>query len=120
MMAMLSALACLAACEAEHSSTCSPSNCTGCCADDDTCVEGAADTECGTAGAACRSCIPVGFKCFDGTCVDPAYCGAYTCPDGCCLDNVCQAGTDLHACGIEGGACIDCGPDLSCVDHDCR
>jgi hypothetical protein len=97
---------------------CSPNNCRGCC-DGDTCVDGSADDKCGDKGGACTKCA-TGLTCSGKTCID-ASCQA-TCTNGCCGGTggaTCEPGTAANACGIGGGACVDCGYGRTCSSAAC-
>ncbi|MFO0598371.1 MAG: hypothetical protein U0228_23905 [Myxococcaceae bacterium] len=99
------------------SSTCGPSNCTGCC-NGNLCVSGSTRGACGSRGLACAVCSSE-QTCVDGACTSPATCNASTCPGGCCIGSTCVAGTSNSACGALGQACNVCGDSESCVSHAC-
>jgi hypothetical protein len=107
---------------------CGPSTCPqGCCDANGACVTTLNDSSCGTHGAACRSCS-TGNHCVSGQCgcrdstdcpanqaCQPDHlcanlCGSnVTCNGGCCADtDLCVKGDASSACGVSGGACLDC------------
>jgi hypothetical protein len=101
---------------------CGPDNCSGCCAEDGSCVEsgnvGAAT--CGADGMQCTDC-------GDGSCVDGA-CKAPCSPDtctGCCagptIDDCIPVGNDqsVAQCGSGGEACDACGAQDTCTQGSC-
>lgn len=101
------------------STSCSASNCNGCC-DGKTCVTQTGDAQCGAGGQACQSCQG-GATCQMGQCVGPTPPDAGTLPDagdlGCllnltgCFDLLtftCQAGTSDDFCGANGDFCTTC------------
>jgi hypothetical protein len=92
--------------------TCSPSNCTGCC-QDNKCVSGALVSACGKQGQVCTAC-PGGQECSQGVCQ-----AAQTC-NGCkdLLGN-CQVGTAVAACGAAGNQCKTCSAGQSCINGAC-
>ena len=96
----------------------------GCCAGD-RCASTLTVDECGTSGEACIACDALtantcttagqcrcgsrrpcleGQRCRAGTCV----CDAGSCPEGCCLDNLCISPPVMAACGLSGAICAPC------------
>jgi hypothetical protein len=61
-----------AACGTPSTGGCSPSNCSGCCDNTQSCVGGAARDGCGTGGTACQVCTGSQVCSASGTCVNPA------------------------------------------------
>jgi hypothetical protein len=111
----------------------------GCCDSTGTCQPPNLPTGCGpnclnctnnNAGHICyvgRTCgcnvptdCPVGYACNTNAHQCTTSCvGGYTCNGGCCHPipatfpvAVCVAGTAANACGLNGGACTDCTPNL--------
>ena len=103
--------------QAEQTS-CSPSNCTGCCLGN-TCVSGTARSACGGRGLACVVCQG-NEKCENKKCVPySGKCDQFTCPTGCCKDSKCMPGMTNQACGIGGKLCVTCSPDKTCIGGAC-
>jgi hypothetical protein len=100
--------------------TCSPSNCGGCCTGR-ICRPGTTTFDCGAGGSGCVTC-GTGAICTAGACVflPPATCSASNCSGGCCAGNSCQPGTANTACGIGGGACVNCPTGTSCINGSCQ
>ncbi|MGH7296925.1 MAG: hypothetical protein ACRELB_18440 [Polyangiaceae bacterium] len=94
----------------EGVATCSPANCTGCCAGN-VCVSGTSPTQCGELGQACANCQSTGGTCFStgegGFCQGQSLCGPQNC-QGCCEGDLCVNGTQPGQCGIGGQVCGDC------------
>lgn len=91
---------------------CGPDNCTGCCADDFTCVEGDDVDEgaCGEQGGPCEDC-DAGAICEGGECREDSC--ENTC-DGCCTaadECISRDELDDDECGINGAPCQDCTQD---------
>lgn len=95
---------------------CLPSNCPGCCVDDQVCATGNLATRCGAGGAACRAC-PAGQICGDGRCVDP--CGPANCTGCCSAGGQCVGGASDTLCGQGGGLCATCSGDQQCAGGRC-
>jgi hypothetical protein len=98
-------------------SNCGPGTCGGCCAGSTICADGKHDTACGHGGAQCESCNPTtgGGQCIlqssgsGGQCqFATSMCNSNSCPQGCCVGNVCAQGTQDMACGTGGSVCTDC------------
>jgi hypothetical protein len=96
---------------------CNASTCDGCCVGSTICADGEHDTACGHGGVQCESCNPTtgGGQCVlqgsggGGQCqFASSTCDSNTCPQGCCVGNVCAQGTQDIACGTGGIACTDC------------
>ena len=85
---------------------CSPANCAGCC-QGNACVVATTRAACGKGGAACIAC-GANDSCNAGVCVPPVACNAASCPGGCCVGDVCAAGTQDTSCGKAGAACTNC------------
>ncbi len=99
--------------------TCTASNCNGCCAGD-TCIEQVTEAQCGAGGSACETCQS-GATCQMGQCTGgvvpdagvPGSCGPQSCA-GCCADLFgvpeCFAPneTDAFFCGQGGEVCQVC------------
>jgi hypothetical protein len=92
-------------------------DCSGCLADDGSCVPGTSASACGVGGGSCRACSG-DEACDQGTCVVLG-CGPDTC-DGCCSGDTCLAGNSAAACGGEGAACVDCGDGFGCEGGACQ
>jgi hypothetical protein len=102
--------------------SCTPGNCTGCCAGD-VCLVGDTESACGSNGSACAACpagqacesvMKVGYACVAAPC-DPSTC------TGCCDGLVCAMGDQDIACGSGGAACTDCvASGRACVQGACR
>jgi hypothetical protein len=73
---------------------------------------------CGSGGVTCAQCS-TGNACVSQTCVSGANCNSQTCPNGCCVGNQCQAGTDSSACGAGGVACEACSSQQLCLFGAC-
>ena len=87
---------------------CGPSNCSGCCADEFTCVVDPDDEACGSGGESCEDCGDEGFCDFEGQCRDDTC--ENTC-DGCCTDaGDCIERDDQEdfQCGLQGNPCENC------------
>ncbi len=98
-------------------STCTPSNCEGCCRDD-RCEKGDTEASCGAGGGACQKCSGE-QSCKAGACKEP--CGPTNCA-GCCDGDTCLPGTATDKCGGEGAACTTCateGPSFVCSNQQC-
>jgi hypothetical protein len=99
---------------------CNPSNCNGCCANQNLCSTGVSDYNCGQGGGGCQRCVPgegsghcVPQAGGGGLCNGVVSCTAQNCP-GCCAGEVCMAGDTNDACGNKGAPCHACGGDLQC------
>jgi hypothetical protein len=86
--------------------TCGPANCKGCC-QGNTCRGGGDAFACGVGGQQCQQC-PLGQSCQGGRCVGMELCGLQNCPFGCCIGDICAAGTQDTACGVGGQICQNC------------
>lgn len=97
--------------------TCTPSNCAGCCRDDK-CEDGTSESACGEGAAACETCSGA-QRCTAGRCKEP--CGPNNCT-GCCDGDTCLDGSATEKCGGEGAACSSCtaeGASFVCSNHTC-
>lgn len=100
---------------------CNAATCpTGCCRGN-VCLPGSDNADCGTAGAACRSC-GMGTACdaTRRTCAPVAACGPENCA-GCCIGDVCvNPGNGDTSCGTMGQACANCtGKGQVCRSGSC-
>jgi hypothetical protein len=102
---------------------CDGSNCSGCCAADDTCDESEVDTSCGASGASCIDCTQGNQICASGACVTPLV-GTYTVSEtvtvtsttgtsftspGDTTMTIVSAGTaDTVSMNVPGGGTTDC------------
>jgi hypothetical protein len=120
---------------------CSPSNCTGCCDDNNSCNAGSFSNACGSNGITCQvcstnqSCVSnrAGFECqltgaggggggisdggiSDGGAPDAGVCNVVTCPDGCCGATGCihYAQQSFSKCGLAGAVCMGCSVGNTC------
>ena len=96
-------------CQGGGPTSCSPTNCNGCCKNN-TCQVGNTNGVCGKGGAACVDCASSGKTCdsSSGSCKGSTpTCGPSNC-NGCCKSNTCQAGNTNGVCGKSGAACVDC------------
>jgi hypothetical protein len=90
---------------------CSPTNCTGCCANN-TCFPGTTASECGAHGNFCQTC-GTGQSCSQSACVNTgtgggsAQCNPANCA-GCCSGSFCMAGNLNDSCGTNGASCESC------------
>jgi|APLak6261679142_1056127.scaffolds.fasta_scaffold00001_149 hypothetical protein len=99
--------------------SCNVGNCTGCCDQNDTCVTGDAQGQCGRAGDRCGVC-PMSKVCRDGACRAPTTaCGPTNCA-GCCENGACVAGTSSLACGTNGMDCVVCVQGMNCATGGCQ
>ena len=102
----------------DSAAPCGPMTCSGCCVDT-YCLGGTASDACGTAGAACTSCLP-GEVCPAGTCEPSTTCTASECAAGwagCCAGAVRGTwSTTLGTC-VCGGS--DCPTDRDCTGREC-
>jgi hypothetical protein len=80
--------------------------CNGCCQDNN-CLAGTADNECGQNGGTCSNCAAMGQTCDPKLGCAGAPCGPGNC-NGCCVGNKCLMGTDPDSCGQKGQQCQDC------------
>lgn len=97
--------------------TCTPTNCDGCCRDDK-CEPGDTTEGCGVGAAACQICAGA-QQCLAGACKEP--CGPNNCA-GCCDGDICKTGTEVGACGEGGAACDACtksGASFVCSNRTC-
>jgi hypothetical protein len=125
-------------------SSCSASNCNGCCDDRGTCQFGAANQACGSGGATCTSCL-ISQSCLVGACKNLGGVGggsgggagggagggsggaggggasncAQTCSGCCDAFGACQLGTAVNACGGSGVGCSACVGSQSCTNRQC-
>ena len=108
--------------------SCGPSNCKGCCVDNDWCDDGIHASDCGYGGQQCLPCYPpmgrgecVPNDGGGGTCSTFELCSALTCT-GCCYGNVCAQGDQVMACGAGGVVCDDCAnhPGTTCIGGSCQ
>ena len=109
--------------------TCTPSNCDGCCADDEACVPGTSRSECGVHGESCVRCTTQ-ERCSAAKCeavgvidagqvVDagPPRCGCIT---ACCLpDGSCSPNNGVDACGPARQFCGTCAATQRCERGTC-
>jgi hypothetical protein len=86
--------------------TCGPQNCEGCC-QGNTCVQPPSENQCGAGGSVCERCGS-GQTCTDGLCIGTGLCNVQSCPNGCCVGDICAQGTQNTACGTGGAACSNC------------
>jgi hypothetical protein len=98
--------------------SCNPSNCSGCCVGD-RCLPGDAALACGDTGAQCDSCA-VGQVCRaqsggGGRCEGTSSCGPANCGGCCNAAGQCVAGNDTTACGRGGERCAACGIAQVCI-----
>jgi hypothetical protein len=114
-----------AATPAPDAPSCGPTTCaTGCCDVGGRCVSGDLAGACGKAGQACQDCAVAGFSSCDATshaCYNNtlALCTTTNCK-GCCVRNLCFAGTDSTNCGAGGQLCQSCSVDgLACTAQQC-
>lgn len=94
----------------ESFNTCGLGSCDGCCVGD-ICARGTQDTACGANGVQCSNCrnqFPAA-TCQSGSCQAVQTCNPFNCK-GCCQGNVCVAGTQDTACGLNGIGGTDAGP----------
>ena len=117
---------------------CSPSNCRGCCLLNvvfpatggassgpvEVCALGTfGAAACGHGGAACTMCAqneqcrPLVYD-AGGYCQLDTSCNSTNCA-GCCVGDICAAGTQPEACGYGGSTCNDCGLRGGCVGNTC-
>lgn len=97
---------------------CGPHNCSGCCMGN-TCTSGTTRSACGFGGLACVLCAG-SEKCANRKCVPySGKCDQFSCPAGCCKNNVCQPGTVNTACGNGGKQCKACPLDRKCLGGVC-
>jgi hypothetical protein len=117
---------------------CSPLNCAGCClssvviqaadgapgAPRAVCAPGTFGAGvCGNGGAPCNvcgqneQCRPLAFD-AGGYCQANTSCNSANCA-GCCVGDICAAGTQKQACGYGGSPCMDCGSNGACAGSTC-
>lgn len=97
--------------------TCTPSNCDGCCRDDK-CEKGESVALCGVGGASCETCSGA-QECKAGHCKEP--CGPNNCP-GCCDGDACIDPPTTEQCGDAGESCKSCktvGASFICSNKQC-
>lgn len=93
--------------------TCDATSCaTGCCVTSGgtgVCLSGTDASACGQGGATCSNCATSGQACDPRlrTCSTTKKCDATNC-NGCCVGDLCLAGTDGSSCGNRGAACQNC------------
>jgi hypothetical protein len=97
---------------------CNAQNCRGCCVGNQ-CLQGINDRACGRNGGQCSDCRSQGQTCASsppagGQCQGAPACNAGTCPNGCCVGNMCVPGTDNALCGRGGATCRSCAPGTTC------
>jgi hypothetical protein len=108
------------------SSSCSPSNCFGCCSSTGTCQPGTSAGTCGRNGQVCSNCSVLGRTCDapSGTCVTGATgggggtsaCTGCTDVNGNCFTFAQQ---NLAFCGTNGARCAACLSGQSCTPFGC-
>lgn len=89
---------------------CNGQTCPGGCCQGNVCMSGGDNAACGTGGLVCVNCTQNGLVCNGiGRCIPtPPLCNPATCPNGCCIGNVCAVGTQNNACGKGGAQCQSC------------
>ncbi len=96
---------------------CSPSNCQGCCLNQNTCMPGTTSGACGVPGSFCTNCAAGGLVCNTTTRVcGPPPCGPGVCKGCCDTAGRCVPGTENAACGLYGQSCIDCASKKQACD----
>jgi hypothetical protein len=95
----------------------------GCCDANGRCQSGGSTSACGSLGQMCQDCLASGFQSCDATrhaCNSVVgQCNTTNC-GGCCIGNVCFAGSDPNECGSRGQACQPCASSgLACVGQQC-
>ena len=96
-------------CEADATpGECTPESCDGCCMMGE-CMAGDTNDACGGGGLGCLSCREP-TMCHEGSCVEeiPEACGPNNCAGCCDPSGACAPGDTRAACGLGGGACVDC------------
>ena len=107
--------------DADASPLCNAASCpTGCCGNQTVCNSGSANAACGRSGQTCIDCAASGEQCVGGSCmaVAPTTCTPQNCA-GCCEGNTCRAGSDIKACGSNGGGCVYCPLGEACNGGTC-
>ena len=91
--------------------TCGPDNCANGCCVGNQCVTNVTPAACGKNGQVCKACGPNetcnGGVCTPSTTCSPANCGVGG-TAGCCVGNICAAGTQKGFCGVGGEQCKAC------------
>ena len=94
-------------------STCTASNCVGCCTTGGACIIVPSNTYCGSGGKACIPCKATEI-CSQGQCMPAGKCSQASCPGGCCKGDTCMSGSARDACGSNGIQCLQCGSTQKC------
>jgi hypothetical protein len=96
------------------SSTCTTSNCAGCCSNGQ-CLPGNTDQVCGVNGGGCAQCLS-GISCQSGECK-----AAGACTTGCRdAAGSCSPGNTPQACGVQGKTCVVCNSGETCNAGICQ
>jgi len=77
------------------------------------CEPGTSPNACGEGNIMCVVCA-ANQQCVDGQCQIAPTCSQTSCPSGCCMGDVCTAGTAAAACGSSGAQCEVCSGGASC------
>ncbi len=94
-------------------STCTPSNCVGCCTTGGACIIVPSNTYCGSGGKACIPCKATEI-CSQGQCMPAGKCSQSSCASGCCKGDSCMPGNAKDACGSNGIQCLQCASTQKC------
>ncbi|MFM9108335.1 MAG: hypothetical protein ACKOWF_16740, partial [Chloroflexota bacterium] len=60
------------------------------------------------------------LTCSGGICVRGKPCTPDSCPDGCCIGDICRAGNVSDICGSGGETCVSCRKGETCRNQTCK